>query len=271
MSNSTQSQPPTPSELIVLHGYRRLLRRSPLVFAAAVLGGLLALGAARITPPTYRGTAVLDIGVDYGRSQWLDEDADRLVMGRVQALILSDEVLAEVQERIEKASSGDGAAPSSTSALRDEMRLVWVDNRWELSFASQDPQQAAAIANLWAEVALEHLHAAWERAWRVAELQSLYFDVYCRPEGPAGEPADGLWVCDEGEPGRDTAGLSEELLTEIGQSHGIIPALSFGWKARASAPMEPEIDTQSARILAGMLVGLLVGTLAAVTVGESRQ
>jgi len=245
--------------------YRRLQRRAGWVLGGALLGALLGGVLSVLTPPVYRATAVLAIGVDYGRSQWLDEDADRLVMGRVQELILSDQVLAEVLEGTAAGSSGGQDGPGSVAELRNGMRLVWVDNRWELSFVGQDPQQAASIANQWARVSIEQLGAAWEHAWRVAELQSLYFRVFCRPQSVAGESGGTLWVCDEGEPAGIPPDLPQALLVEIENSHGIIPALSFSWEARASPPSEPEGGHRTGRIIGGMLTGLLLGALAAAT------
>jgi hypothetical protein len=212
-------------------------------------------------------TAILTIGVDYARSQWLDEDADRLVLGRVQELVLSDDVLEAVLERSD-VGSGVGQPPDGSIAeLRDQLRLLWADNRWELSSTNRDPMQAAATANSWAEVALEQLRTASAHALRAAELQSLFFRVYCRPQSLAGDPDGLLWVCDEGEPNPEISGLPSNLIAEVELSRGIVPALSFAWEARASPPGEAEGGGRALMILGGMLAGLLIGTIAVATIG----
>jgi uncharacterized protein involved in exopolysaccharide biosynthesis len=242
--------------------YRRVAQRIPFVFMASILGALLGVGLGLITPPSYRATAILTIGVDYSRSQWLDEDADRLVLGRVQELVLSDDVLEAVLERSD-AGSGVGQPPDGSIAeLRDQLRLLWADNRWELSSRSRDPVQAAATANSWAEVALDQLRTASAHALRAAELQSLFFRVYCRPQSLAGDPDNPLWVCDEGEPSPELSGLPANLIAEIELSRGIVPALSYAWEARASPPSEAEGGGRALMILGGMLAGLLLGTVA---------
>jgi len=251
--------------------YRRVAQRIGFVFLASILGALLGVGLGLITPPSYRATAILTIGVDYSRSQWLDEDADRLVLGRVQELVLSDDVLEAVLERVD-ADSGAGQLPAgSLSELRDQLRLLWVDNRWELSSTSRDPVQAAATANAWAEVALEQLRTASAHALRATELQSLFFRVYCRPQSLSGDPDDLLWVCDEGEPRLEPLGIPSNLIAEVELSRGIVPALSFAWEARASPPGEAEGRGRALMILGGMLAGLLIGTIAVATTGDPTR
>jgi len=262
MSSHGQTPPQSSTDLLALQWFQGLLRRSHWILIAAVLGGLLGLGFSRITSATYRATAILTIGVDYSRSQWLDEDADRLVLGRVQELVLSDDVLEAVLERSD-AGSGVGQPPDGSIAeLRDQLRLLWADNRWELSSRSHDPVQAAATANSWAEVALDQLRTASAHALRAAELQSLFFRVYCRPQSLAGDPDNPLWVCDEGEPSPELSGLPANLIAEIELSRGIVPALSFAWEARASPPSEAEGGGRALKMLGGMLAGLLLGTVA---------
>lgn len=268
MSADQAIPPGAPAELVPQQWYGRLLRRFPWVFAAALLGGLIGLGLSSLFPPTYRATAILAIGVDYGRSVWLDEDADRLVMGRVQGLILSDDVLGAVLARVTDDADGGQAPSLSMSELRNGMRLVWFDNRWELSFAGRDPTQAAATANAWAEVSLDQLRAASEHAWRVAELQGLFFRVFCRPEDLSSGSGDAFWVCDEDDPDPSRAQLPAELRVEIEASRGIPPALSFAWEATASPASEPARGGRAPMILAGLLVGLLIGAFAAIATGD---
>ena len=251
--------------------YRRVARRIAFVFVASILGALRGVGLGLITPPSYRAAAVLTIGVDYSRSQWLDEDADRLVLGRVQELVLSDDVLEAVLER-SGADSGVGQPPAgSILELRDRIRLLWVDNRWELSYRSSDPVQAAATANSWAEVALEQLRTASAHALRAAELQSLFFRVSCRPQSLAGDLDNPLWVCDEGEPNPELSGLPSNLIAEVELSRGIVPAISFASEAKASPPSEAEGGGRALMVLGGMLAGLLIGTIAVATIGDPTR
>jgi hypothetical protein len=247
------------------------LRRSLYIFAAALLGGLIGFGVSSVRPPVYRATAILAIGIDYARSQWLDEDADRLVMGRVQDVILSDEVLADGLQRAQADAQLGPSAIQTISELREGLRMVWVDTRWELSYAGPDPGQAATMANAWAEAALEQLQAASDHAWRVAELQSLFFRVYCRPQAVSDGSPPMLWTCDEGDPSQSSSAISQELRTEIQASRGIIPALSFDWERRATPPVESEHTGRPLMMLGGLLAGLMMGALAAAAIGEPHR
>jgi hypothetical protein len=251
--------------------YLRLQRGYRMVFLGGVLGAFLGIVLGWMASPHFSATAVLNIGVDYSRSQWLDEDADRLAMRSVQGLILSDQVLATALERTPAVSGGALSGGVTVTALRDRLRLVWVDTRWELSYTGDDPGHAAGMANAWAEAALEHLQSASYHAWRAAELQSLFFRVYCRPQSLAGDPDNPLWVCDEGEPSPELSGLPANLIAEIELSRGIVPALSFAWEARASPPSEAEGGGRALMMLGGMLAGLLLGTIAVAATGDPSR
>jgi hypothetical protein len=256
------------AELDLAELYRRSLGRYRLILLAGVLGGLLGIGVASLSSPRYRATAVLTIGIDHARSQWLDEDADGLAMLKVQELLLSDDVLEGVLKRT--GPPGDADHPE-ISALREDLRLLWADERWELSAASSDPQWAAATANAWAEVGLEELREAVGHAISAAELQSFFFRVFCRPGGwPAGAEQP-LWVCDEGDPSFETQGLPDDLVAEVEQSRGVIPPLTFALRSMASPPEAPETGARAVMAAAGLLAGLIVGTLGVAAAGHRRH
>jgi uncharacterized protein involved in exopolysaccharide biosynthesis len=248
-------------DLGLLVVYQRLLRRWPWLFIAGLLGASLGAAIDRVVPPTYRSTALLSIGVDYSRSRWLDEDADRMALSRVQDLLLSDETLAGAVNRFLAAELDPPIAVTGVAELRGRLGLIWVDSHWQLSARSDDPQEAATLANAWAESGLEQLAQAAGHASRVAQLQGQFFRVYCRPDVGMGEAGQPVWVCDEGEPAADAVGLPEALITEIQASRGIIPTLTATLAQAATPPAEPEYGGRALRLLGGTLTGLLVGVL----------
>ncbi len=257
-------------ELQPLAGYLRMLGRVRWIFLAALLGGCLGIGMGWLLPPRYRAAAVLAIGVDYSRSIWLDEDADMLAMRSVQELILSDDVLGGALELMPPSPAGAQPELDALPALRSRLRLVWVDNRWELSASSTDPAQAASTANAWAEAALEQLAEATQHALRAAELQSLFFRVYCAPRPDGEDPVNALWVCDEGIPSFATMDLGAVLIDEVKASRGIIPALTFAWGQRASPPAQPLTGPRAVAALGGMLAGLIVGAILALAIRPAQ-
>lgn len=248
------------SDLNPTHTYRRALRRWYLVFAAGLLGGLIGLLSSGLTPPKYLATAVLDVGIDYARSRWIDQGAELIVHGEVQELLLSDRTLVELRERA--AEGGYLADPEvSVGSLRDQLRLVRIDSSWYLSALTDSPSHAAGIANAWAEVALVEVQAAVSSAAWASELQALYFDVACRPE-PMDDGA--LWVCGYIDLESSSIDLEQELFDAVTESRGLVPAMTYGLAQRAEAPTAAFIGNRSTLAAGGMLMGLIVGAAGAV-------
>ncbi len=234
--------------------YMRLLRRWPWLLLIAIVGGVLGMVWNAITPPVYRAVGVLDIGIDYGRVRFLDEDAEQHIYLRIQELLLSDAVLAGALERLGDAAGSD-SEDANLDELRQRLRLIHYEGRWELAADDKDPQRAADIANAWAESGLSLLAQAQAHAWKAAELQAMFFRVWCRPEVVPGVESEGLWICDEANAPSGQPELPEAMLEEVQLSRGIVPAISSAWSQRAEAPSESQTIDQVWKILAGALLG----------------
>jgi len=242
-------QAPSPPNL-----YSVLLSHWPRVFVLAVLGGLLGLGASWVSPARYLATAKISVGIDYSRTQFQDEDAERHILARVQDLLLSDEVLERAMDRA-------GEAAPSLGGFREQIRLTRIESEWSLAVTDPSPGRAAGLANAWAAASLGVLENAQREAWRLAELQALFFQFACRPQAPgeAGEPA--VWVCDEleGEPPRPD--LEAEILQRMAASYGIPPVISFALLESASEPEHAVTTPRAVLGLTGMILGLIPGAV----------
>ncbi len=235
--------------------YSALLSHWPRVFALAVLGGLLGLGASWVSPARYLATAAISVGIDYTRAQFEDEDAERQILGRVQDLLLSDEVLGRAVYALDPA----GEAAPSLAGFREQIRLTRIEAEWTLAVTDPSPGRAAELANAWAEASLGLLEEAQREAWRLAELQALFFQFACKPQaaGEAGDPL--VWVCDElqGEPPEPA--LEAEILQRMAATYGIPPVISFNLLESASVPAEPATTPRAVLALAGTILGLIPG------------
>ena len=235
--------------------YSALLSHWPRVFALAVLGGLLGLGASWVSPARYLAAAAISVGIDYTRAQFEDEDAQRHILGRVQDLLLSDEVLRRAVNALDPA----GEAAPSLAGFREKIRLTRIEAEWTLAVTDPSPGRAADLANAWAEASLGLLEEAQREAWRLAELQALFFQFACRPPvpGEAGNPAG--WVCDELQGDPPEPALEAEILQRMAATYGIPPVISFNLLERAVVPEDPVTTPRAVLALAGTILGLIPG------------
>ena len=228
------------------------------VLAAAIVGGLVGLALSEIRSPRYQAIAVLGIGIDYGRTLRLDPLTERKALDRVRGLLLSDDTLQGATRRMDDSVEADEGL-SDMSQLRKRVRLGEKGGRWELSVVSARPELAALAANAWADSALAELDTAVGHAWRVAELQSVIFEVGCRLESRQVDGAAAVWSCQEESAPSELEQISAEALKEATQSRGILPAISFSMLERAFPPTEPILWGRGLMGLSGALIGLLLG------------
>jgi len=243
----------------------RLIRRWPWLLAAVCLGGLLGLGISGRLSPVYEAVAVVGMGVDYGRTLPLDDDAMRHALERARVVFLADETL----EAALQASGQSGDKYHSADELRDALRLSQIDGGWELGVRSGSAEEAARLANVWAAVSLESLQAAAEHAWRAADLQSKWYTAGCELMPAATPSGTSAWACAVSEQYDP-----EEALTQIEReavlSRGILPSMSFAALQEAARPATALTSSRTLCILSGLLVGIVAGLTAACAVPEKK-
>lgn len=231
--------------------YARILRRWPWVSLAAVAGGILGLLASFAQAPRYRSSAVIEIAVDYNRTAPAREVTVEQAFDRVRSLLLADETL-------EGAIRLSGAAGIDVPEVRSRIRLAHRPNGWELIVDGQDPAQAAALAEAWANVAMARLEEAMGHALRAAELQWALYQASCQLV--ADEAArQALWVCQSDVVEGDPATLAASLLAEASLSHGILPVFTYSVAQHAAVPRSPMVWDRGWLILAGAMAGMISG------------
>ena len=105
---------------------QRLIGRWPWLLAAACLGGLLGLGASGLFPPVYEAVAVVGVGVDYGRTLPLDDEALRHAFDRAREVFLADETLEDdwVDRGVDPGRANDDERAAQLAAVVGDRRRL---------------------------------------------------------------------------------------------------------------------------------------------------
>lgn len=249
--------------------YRGLLRGWPLMFALGVIGGVAGSWLAVRLPVVYQATAQIQVGIDQGRSEWLDEDAQDQVMFRVQSLLLSDQTLERAAAALTRPTDGP-ALPANAVDFRRHISLTRIESNWQLTGRGPTPESAAQLANAWAQAGLDESSIAIAAATITGELESLFFSVYCKP-GQVTGAGDRLWACDEKIPGGDAADLPQDVIQAAADSRGLIPPMSTSLDQLAEPPAGPITSTRGALVASGTVLGLLMGVIWAIACPDRFQ
>lgn len=243
-----------------------LADRWPLLLLAIVAGGSFGLLASFALPARFQSTAALAINIDYGRSQPLELIVEDRALDRVYQLLTSDETLTEVAIRL-AGQSGSDPDWQDLAALRSRTRLDQKLARWELIAFTESPGNAAAIANAWAEVALEALGEASQHARVATQLEGFPSVVSCTSITTGTVKAEAFWQCVSAADRLTDRELSL-LHSEIDSSHGILPNLSFELIQAATPSDQPVLWSRGIQVFAGGFVG---GLAALAAIGVSGQ
>ena len=233
-----------------------MLNRWYLIILFSLLGSLIGFGAARILRPEYEASAIVRIDIDYERLVPLTALQEWRITGTIRALLVSDPVLEEVY-----AATGDVLGGTSFPEFRESITLVDQSDGWRLNTRARDPEAAAHVANVWAEVAIRWLEEAWEHAWNVSQIQGSLLQIGCGP-APEGMVSKWMnWVCPTSAQDIDLESITSELLEEIRLSHGIPAAISFEWISQATPPGASIIWGRGYLILSGAIMGILAAVI----------
>jgi uncharacterized protein involved in exopolysaccharide biosynthesis len=257
------------SEIKLIEWYEKGLDRWPWVLGLALLGALIGLGITWVRPPIYEAEAVLGISINYGITEPLELVVEDRTLGRASMLIRSDDVIEDVLISLPKELSEERGwvAPSDLNMiLRLDRRL----GDWGLVAKDEDPNVAAEIARLWAEISVNHLDEAMQHAWRAAVLLGSEFDVECAQisdEGPDSEN----WECQVTPLEFDPSALEGKLQREVELSRGILPVISYELLKAPTIPSEPAVWGRGVLVLGGGFAGMLLGLGLTLFVPRARE
>ena len=243
--------------------YRKIVQSWAVLILFVIAGGLVGWGISTFRQPLYEAKAVLGIGIDYGRTFPLDENAHRDAYDRVRALLHADSTLEGIYIVIDGAYK-DSISSQNLDTLRGRLRLGDKGTTWELIALSTRPGEAAALASAWAESAMLELERALEHAWRANELQAEFFNMGCSLEPASEHPEIVVWACDSTSGPANPEGMIESLMSEVAESKGILPAFSFTLLQDAGIPPSPVVWGRGTLILCMSFAGLLLGLVYAI-------
>ena len=230
----------------------RILQRLRLTLAIGFIGALAGLVFSLVRVPQYQAHATLGVNINYGITKPLPLVVEDRVLSRIAALITSDSTLARVLADIPE-DLRQSRGWSSPLDLHDVVSLERRLAEWWLVTVDKDPEVAAEVSQKWAMVSLEVLDEAVEHAWRAAEILGGSFIVDCELNH------ENLWDC-QAMPIEINAGdLEETLQTELDQSRGVLPNISYELLRSARPPQNPVIWSRGHLMLAGMIAGLIIG------------
>jgi len=220
----------------------------------AVIGWLISFAR----PPLYQASVFIEYAVDYSRTAHMDDITVHQAYEQVRRMLLADETLQSTLDAAQE-KVGGGLIFTDTADLRSQIQLSRYPGGFELIVYGQDPEQSAAAANAWADVALEETEKAIGHAIRAAELQSKIYKAGCKLSPDHGDSDRVVWVCASGRPSIDSDELADDLLREVQQTRGILPIFTFSLLQEAQVPTDPIAWSRGSIVLACSLVGFLLG------------
>lgn len=245
-------------DLNLVRIYKTATRYWWLLLSCAILAGLLGLFYASTRSSIYEASATLIMSVDRNRAEIPDDITIYQADDRVRALILSDDTLEGLIDRL--SNLPDSRHWENPAEIRTMLRIAQGMTSIQLYFYADDPALAAAGANAWAETSIDALEEAYIYAVRAADIQGALYEAHCSLEEQAEDgSASAVWVCTSAPSDLDASELPGTLLKEAEASRGILPFYSFTIAERAAAPGEPIIWSRGGFILAGMALGFLIG------------
>ncbi|MFZ6026435.1 MAG: hypothetical protein ACOYYS_01855 [Chloroflexota bacterium] len=247
-------------EISVADAFFRSLRRWWLVALLTVVGGVLAWTFHALQPPVYEAVATFSVVIDLPENiPALDEREQDQAIGVFKALLIATPVV----ENVRTAAQARGI-PLEALALNRRVFAERRQSQIDLIVRHEDPQTAAAIANLWADQAYAVMVEAYGHALQAYTLgqyqQSL---VQCiQAESPAPGSLCALESLDALEARLQQ--VEAERQAELLASQALLPTLVFEFSQRAEPPQAPVAYPAAALLLAGALIGCVSGIVLAV-------
>ena len=211
--------------------------------------------------------------MDFSRGELSQYEQD-YAFNAVGAVINSSAVLEKVMTV---------AQARSVEVPSDEQGQKFLEGRqsvWELHVRSQDPTQAADLANIWAEVSLEVLNTALEHSIQADQLtMQIYRLEACLPETPG--MAFPLVMLQPAPKDCSRYSLSEiqaeledrttALAEERPQTMGILSSFEFALTNPAVTPAEPVVRDPGKMTLAGAAIGAIISLWVAGSIRTRRR
>lgn len=243
-----------PEDFVLRSFFLRTLRTWWLVVVMMLLGGLIGFLIHLNQPPIYESQASISFSFDLARTGATFVSEEDIAMGAAGAILYMPPVLDQV------------VADARVKNIRLESYPQWSkislerkNHLWVLRIRFTNPQDAAALTNIW----IERAYASLAEAGRHAELaesarRTLEGIESCLQQMAVTEPAAAQCAWSSlPDLQREMKAASDRHLQEKAAARGLIPALNFSLAEKAQVNPQPVMYDRGALILAGALIGLL--------------
>jgi uncharacterized protein involved in exopolysaccharide biosynthesis len=245
-----------------------------IVAVMAILGGLLGWAIHFLQPPVYEATAVLTVTMDFTQRELTQYEQD-YAFSAAGAIIDSSAVKDQIIIKAQAAGISITQSALAASVFSEGKQSVW-----ELHVRNQDPQVAAELANIWAQVAEETLNTALEHAMQVEQLQ-VQIDLLsaCLPVAPGvtvpgAQPGPAPRDCERyslTEIHTLIQSWTDELAQQKSLTQGILSTLEFALTSSALIPETPVLYNQASLALAGTMIGFVLSLWVAGSLKAQRH
>lgn len=236
--------------------FANALRWWPLMVACAILGVLVALGFSALSDPIYEARAEITINIDLTRTGILTQEETDMAINATGSVIDSSDLRLRLLSDAQAAGI-DIPAEKAASSLFVERKA----ESYALRVLLTDPQQAAWVANRWAELALADLQSAQEHAVMAEAYQRTIDGLSACIQQSA---LDNTSLCGSMDlPAlqavlkQNAALLAEERLA----ARALFPGLRASYTRAPILPTEAVNYNRKWMLLAGALLGLALGIL----------
>jgi hypothetical protein len=234
---------------------KRVLSRWWMVVIFMVLGGLVGLLFHLFFPPVYEARAVITVNMEFQLRELTQIEADT-AFNAASAIITSqpvmNRVIAAAQEK------GDTVTPSR---FLSDFYLEARQSIWELSVRDRDPNAAADLTNIWAQISTDALNSALTHALQADQVRTQIAGLENCLAGTIPQTASVQLDC-KGYSNQIIEKMLEDqttaLVTEKKSSLGIISIMTMSLTDPAIVPHSPIQYGQAGIVLAGAFIGLFI-------------
>jgi uncharacterized protein involved in exopolysaccharide biosynthesis len=235
------------------------------MFLAIAIGGAAGAGLSYLIPPRYEAQAKISTSIDYTILPELEDYEEDRIINEAGAVMLSDAVLLDVQERTKTEGVRIPFEDFSTRFSADR-----IDDLWALRVVGADQQEASSLANIWVDISFQHLTSAHAYALEASAIRSALAALEdCQQADDSTAPA----LCETTDVDtleKELDAMTAELEEALALSLGLNPASNYTINSYAVVPLSPSYRARGVMAFLGMLLGLMAGLVALWFIGKKE-
>lgn len=239
---------------VFLHSLRYWWLLALISFAGSAVGFLIF----QLKPPLYESRAIISVGIDFTQTGYLTDIEEDQMIGMVGDVITSTDVINSVETFARKENLID-----NDESVRDYLQLERWGFRWATRSQHNDPQTAAKLSNLWAQISMDNLEDSYEHSIIAEGIGRYILSLEtCLQYLVGGEPVHGLCSMDDLDALQTELEIAaDQLKVEMLKARGITPATQLAMSENASIPDQPVRFDLNLMVFSGAILGFIFGIL----------